>query len=151
MSHQTQTAANLLVHRLSAADTEQHDTFFIGYPALLSPQDVLRVLIRRFDEASCAIDVCDELQTKLGGRLWALCNLLILIISVLRLIHSWLTNQNAIIPNDVLAEMQDFADAVSGSDALEELAVEVLQRIPDKVQFLLLVIVPISIRICRLC
>lgn len=76
-------------------------------------------------------------------------NSLILIISVMRFINNWLTNQSTIIPNDVLAEMQNFVYTADGSDALGELVVEVLQRIPDKVRFLLLVIVPISIRIYR--
>jgi hypothetical protein len=64
-------------------------------------------------------------------------NLLTLIISVMRLINNWLTNQNAIIPNDVLGEIQNFVDTADGSDALGELVVDILQRIPDKVRFYL--------------
>jgi hypothetical protein len=64
-------------------------------------------------------------------------NLLILNASVMRLIKSWLTNHNVIIANDVLVEMQIFADAVDGSNALKELALEVLQCIPEKVRCLL--------------
>jgi hypothetical protein len=32
-------------------DTKQHDTFFIGYSALISSEDVLMILIREFEEA----------------------------------------------------------------------------------------------------
>lgn len=80
-----------------------------------------------------------------------LCNLLILIIRVMHLIRHWLTNQNVIVGNDVLAEMQTFADAVNSPHSLRELALEVLQLIPDKVQFLLLLIVgaPLTVIIGR--
>jgi hypothetical protein len=67
-------------------------------------------------------------------------NLLILMASVMHLIKMWLTNQNVIIANDVLSEMHIFADGVIGSDLLSDLALEVLECIPDKVQFLLVIV-----------
>jgi hypothetical protein len=33
-------------------DTCQHDAFFVGHLALISSQDLLRILIREFKEAS---------------------------------------------------------------------------------------------------
>jgi hypothetical protein len=38
-------------------DTEQHDTFFIAHSALISSQDVLRILVCKFKEASGDIRV----------------------------------------------------------------------------------------------
>ena len=67
-------------------------------------------------------------------------NMLILMASVMHLIKMWLTNQNVIIANDVLAEMQVFTDGVIDSDLLSDLALEVLECIPDKVQFLLVIV-----------
>jgi uncharacterized protein YacL len=56
------------------------------------------------------------------------------------LIKSWLTTQNIIIANDVLAEIQIFANSVDSSNTLRELALDVLQRIADKVPFLPIII-----------
>jgi Mg2+/citrate symporter len=58
----------------------------------------------------------------------------------MRLIKMWLTTRNVIITNDVLAEMQIFAGSVDGSNVLRELALEVLQLIPNKVPFLLVIV-----------
>jgi hypothetical protein len=38
------------------ADIEHGETFFIGHPVLISPQNVLGILIRQFDEASMYAD-----------------------------------------------------------------------------------------------
>ena len=64
-----------------------------------------------------------------------LCDLLTLVISVIRLIKNWLTNRNVIIADDVLSEIRTFVNAVNSSTALRELALEVLQYIPDQVRF----------------
>lgn len=53
--------------------------------------------------------------------------------SVMGFIKKWLTNPNVILGNDVLAEVQTFADTVNSSNSLRELALEILQCIPDKV------------------
>ena len=66
-------------------------------------------------------------------------NSLILMTSVMGFIKKWLTNQNVILGNSVLAEVQTFADAVNGSNSLRELALEILQCIPDKVRFVLVI------------
>ena len=58
----------------------------------------------------------------------------------MRLIKTWLKTRDIIVTNDVLAEMQIFADSVDGSNDLKELALEVLQLIPDKVPFLLVIV-----------
>lgn len=50
----------------------------------------------------------------------------------MRFIKNWLTNQNVIIANDLLTEIKIFIDTVrvGSSDALDELAAEILQQIP---------------------
>ena len=58
----------------------------------------------------------------------------------MRLIKTWLKTRDVIVTNDVLAEMQIFADSVDGSNDLRELALEVLQLIPDKVPFILVIV-----------
>jgi len=98
---------------LNPADTGHYETFFIGHQAVISQQDVLGILIRQFDEALTYAD---------SGR----------DVNVMRLIEMWLRTQDVIITNDVLAKMQIFADSVNGSNDLRELALEVLQLIPDK-------------------
>ena len=106
----------------------------MGHITIISPQDLLNILIRQFDEALMyADDARDAIQMKLKNPLLVLCNLLILMLSVMRLIKYWLTNQNVIIANDVLAGIQQLADAVDRPDDLKELAYSVLQLIPDKV------------------
>lgn len=73
-------------------------------------------------------------------------------IRVMRLVRKWLTNQNVIIPSDVLAQIQTFADAVNGPHPLRELALDVLELIPDKVQFpRLLIVRAFNKGICRHC
>ena len=64
-------------------------------------------------------------------------NLLILITSVMHLIKSWLTIRNVIIANDVLVQIEIFANSIDSSNALKDLAFDVLQCIADKVPFLL--------------
>lgn len=58
----------------------------------------------------------------------------------MRLIKCWLTTRNVIIANDVLVEIEIFANSVHKSDTLRDLAVDVLQYIADKVPFILLII-----------
>ena len=58
----------------------------------------------------------------------------------MRLIKTWLKTRDIIVTNDVLAEMQIFVDSVDDSNDLRELALEVLQLIPDKVPFLLVIV-----------
>ena len=58
----------------------------------------------------------------------------------MRLIKTWLKTRDVIVTNDVLAEMQIFVDSVDDSNDLRELALEVLQLIPDKVPFLLVIV-----------
>ena len=70
---------------------------------------------------------------KLGNPSLELCNFLILMFSVLRLIRNWLTNQNVIIHHDVLAEMQKFVDPINSPDSLRALALDILEMIHDKV------------------
>lgn len=94
-------------------DTEQHDTFFIGHTAFIPSQDVLKILIRQFHEATMYTDDMRD-------------------INVMCLIKNWLMNKNVIIANDVLSEMQLFADTVSSSGRLRDQALEVLQCIPEK-------------------
>jgi hypothetical protein len=119
-------------------DTAQHDTFFMGHPAVISPWDVLGILIRHFNEASlCAKDVCEDIRMRLGYHFLALCNSLILMISVMCFIKNWLENENIIIGNSVLAEMHRLADAIDSLDDLNARALEVLHLIPDKVFSLL--------------
>jgi hypothetical protein len=46
-------------------DMEQHDTFFIGHPAFITPLNVLGMLIRRFDDAlMCPEEVCHDIQAR---------------------------------------------------------------------------------------
>jgi hypothetical protein len=50
------------------ADMEQHDIFFIGHLAFISPLNVLGMLFRRFDDAlMCPDEVCTDVQTRLGS------------------------------------------------------------------------------------
>jgi hypothetical protein len=56
--------------------------------------------------------------------------------SVVHLIKMWLKNQNVIIANEVLFEIQVFANSVGASDFLGDIALEVLECIPDKVLLL---------------
>jgi hypothetical protein len=73
---------------------------------------------------------------------------------IMRLIKAWLTNKNVIIRDDALFEMHKFILSACNADDLGELALDVLQIIPDKVQFLfsgLLWMRPISISKHRPC
>jgi hypothetical protein len=116
---------------LIGTDVEQHDTFFIGHPACTSSHHILKILIHQFQIASMRTDQTGCM--KLGNPSLAWCNFLILMFSVLRLICNWLTNQNVIIHNDVLAEMQTFAGPINSPDSLRALALEILEMIRDKV------------------
>jgi len=80
---------------------------------LISSEDVLMILIREFEEAPN--DMRHVIRMK-----------------VMRLIKAWLTNKNVIICQDTLAEMHKFALTANNPDDLRDLALEVLQSIPDK-------------------
>ena len=58
----------------------------------------------------------------------------------MHLIKSWLTIRNVIIANDVLVQIDIFANSIGSSNTLRDLAVGVLQCIADKVPFLLVII-----------
>lgn len=98
---------------LNPKDTCQHDAFFVGHLALISSQDLLKFLIREFEEAS---DVKD----------YVIC------MKVMRLVKSWLTNKNVIICNSTLSVINNFALTVNGFGNVQEVATEVVQLIADK-------------------
>jgi hypothetical protein len=67
----------------------------------------------------------------------------------MRLIKAWLTNKNVIICDDALLEMHKFTLPACSTGDLGDSALDVLQNILDKVQFLFSAILwmrPISIR-----
>jgi len=97
----------LLLH---PEDTWHHDAFFVGHLALISSQDLLRILIREFREAS------DHMSH-------------VIRMHVMRLIKCWLTNKNIIICNGTLSEIHKF---VVTANSPENVATEIVQLIPDK-------------------
>jgi hypothetical protein len=55
-------------------------------------------------------------------------------ISVMRLIRNWVKNENVLIANDVLADIHRFISyTTDSSGVLNEIVMETLQYIPDKV------------------
>jgi len=80
---------------------------------LISSQDLLRILIREFKEAS------DDMHH-------------VIHMNVMRLVKSWLTNKNVIICNSTLSEIHNFALTVNSPGNVQEVATEVVQLIPDK-------------------
>ena len=117
-------------------DTLQHDAFFIGHLALISSQDLLKILIREFKEASD--DMYYVIRMKWESSVLGELIADLLRNSVMRLIKCWLTNENVIICNSTLSEIHKFAVTANRPENVTTVTTEIVQLIPDKVQSRLL-------------
>jgi hypothetical protein len=113
-------------------DTIQHDIFFIGHVAFVSPRNLITKLRSRLDD--------NAEHTFLR---WAHALILVSILNcmvrvvILRFIRDWLKNENLFIPSTILSMMGDIAsDAEEGSDQrhLAKLAINIRKLISRKVR-----------------
>ena len=69
----------------------------------------------------------------------------------MRLIKDWVNNEHIIISDDDLAEMRKFIDSVNNFNSLDELVLEVVQGIHEKVRAYILFARPLSHLVSKAC